>query len=163
MSNTKTHQMDIVTELQSKLQTHIQITAGNQRDMTNRILAVEHQLQIQKSSSPKHRKGAITKCDTVKPSTPQYADEDALERSDSCMEHQKDNKQRDTTHMSGSASSWEGQSTQSGQGNTVLGPSLSPSQNESHTRQCPICKKSFLYFGEAMVHRCSSKTEDMAA
>ena len=29
------------------------------------------------------------------------------------------------------------------------------------TWQCPICKENFLYFEEAIAHRCSSKTEDM--
>ena len=34
-------------------------------------------------------------------------------------------------------------------------------EDHSQTWQCPICKKGFMYYGEAMAHRCSSKTGDM--
>ena len=40
-----THQVDIVAELPNKLQAHIQNTTGRQRDMSNRLLALEEHLR----------------------------------------------------------------------------------------------------------------------
>ena len=109
-----THQVDIIVEFQNKLQTHIQMIIGRQRDMSNRLLALERLLQSNKSSKLKHHRALRTEEDMGNPSSLQHAEEEALEWSDSYMEQQKDSTKRDTTHMSRSASSWEGQPTQIG-------------------------------------------------
>ena len=48
-----TENADINTDLQNKLQYHIQMTAGKQRDITNRILAMENHIQFKKRSLSK--------------------------------------------------------------------------------------------------------------
>ena len=125
----------------NKLQHHTQTTAMNQRDTMERITALERQVFLE----PKHvRHSQVTKTenDEGSSSTSLFTDE----------------------IPQGILASWDGPPLpQFTPGNVDPEPAHPPRQKIAQAEQCPCCLETFLYFGEAMAHRCSKDIKDMEA
>ena len=140
--HTELQQLDAFAKLiLNKLQHHIQTTAMNQRDTMERINALERQVFLE----PKHvRHSQVTKTenDEGSSSTSLFTDE----------------------IPQGILASWDGPPLpKNTPGNVDPEPASPPRQRIVHAEQCPCCLEIFLYFGEAMAHRCSKDTKDMEA
>ena len=153
------------TDIKNKLQCHIQMTAGKQKDIANRMQAFENHVKQQSAKLMANK-------------------DDQDDASPSCTEHQPKQWSNDmpehinTTHsrsqilrgcsdtvkeeankrrISQSASSWEGQPNDMQKNGKINETEHPKNESQTNTWQCPICKDFFLYYEEAMAHRCLSK------
>ena len=135
-------QLDTVAKLiLNKLQHHIQTTATNHRDTMERISTLERRLP-QEQRHFRQSQEAKTESEEGSSSTPRHTDEVPHWILPSWDEHPL---------------------PQNTPGNVDPEPTPPPRQKVAHAEQCPCCLETFLYFGEAMAHRCSKDTKDMEA
>ena len=89
---------------------------------------------------PEHRQDAGSEGEESISDSSQDADYYAAERETPYTDQINDISKDRTTQPSGSASSWEGQFTQSSNGNILPEPTLPTTPNQTNPQQCPICK-----------------------
>ena len=96
------------------------------------ILALEQQMPIQMKNQPKHMQDAGSEGEESTSDSSQDADYYAAERKNPNTDQMNDTLKDRTTQPSGSASSWEGQPTQSNHGSILPELTLPTSQNQTN-------------------------------